>query len=59
MLVDTGATATDAAATSSGCCVERFDIEHTTLQVDHRDDVISTDALRETTHPGHPSHESR
>jgi len=36
----------------------RFAIEHTTLQVDHRDDVIPTDALRETTHPGHPSHES-
>jgi cobalt-zinc-cadmium efflux system protein len=36
----------------------RFDIEHTTLQVDHRDDVIPTDALHEATHPGHPRHES-
>ncbi len=32
----------------------RFGVEHTTLQVDHRDDVISADSLRETGHPGHP-----
>jgi cobalt-zinc-cadmium efflux system protein len=32
----------------------RFGIEHTTLQVDHHDDVIPTDSLHESSHPGHP-----
>jgi cobalt-zinc-cadmium efflux system protein len=32
----------------------RFGIEHTTLQVDHHDDVIPADSLHESSHPGHP-----
>ena len=32
----------------------RFAIEHTTLQVDHHDDVFPADSLHESSHPGHP-----
>lgn len=37
---------------------DRFGVEHTTLQVDHRDDVIAADSLRDPgpTHLGDPEH---
>jgi cobalt-zinc-cadmium efflux system protein len=31
---------------------EQFGIEHTTLQVDHRDEVLPTSALGRRIHPG-------
>jgi cobalt-zinc-cadmium efflux system protein len=51
VLVDSGADCHDLRLTIEGVLGEQFDIQHTTLQVDHRDDVLPTSALGQRIHP--------
>jgi cobalt-zinc-cadmium efflux system protein len=52
VLVDTGADCHERRLAIEALLGERFGIEHTTLQVDHRDDVLPASALGRRLHPG-------
>jgi cobalt-zinc-cadmium efflux system protein len=56
VLVDTAADCHERRETIERLLDERFGIEHTTLQVDHRGDVLPTSALGRRIHP-HPGHQ--
>src|SRR6478672_3132061 len=59
VLVDTGVDCHERRLAIEEVLGERFGIEHTTLQVDHRDDVLPASALSRRLHPeqgDHPPH---
>jgi cobalt-zinc-cadmium efflux system protein len=52
VLVDSGADCHERRVAIEAVLAERFGIDHTTLQVDHRDEVLPTSALGRRLHPG-------